>query len=98
MPKLFYILRYWESEVGLIKPLKNKIGQRLYKGSDIQLILMIKKLLYEDKYTMAGTKRAIKMAGSKKQRDSSNEILLNALNEQVASLRWILDFMRASSR
>jgi DNA-binding transcriptional MerR regulator len=78
--------------------LKNKIGQRLYKDSDIQLILRIKKLLYEDKYTMAGTKRVIKMDGKKKQPDSSDEILLNALNEQVAGLRWILDFMRTGSR
>ncbi|MEW6409146.1 MAG: MerR family transcriptional regulator, partial [Nitrospirota bacterium] len=46
-----YILRYWESEFSFLKPRKNNSGQRVYLKKDIELILEIKKLLYEERYT-----------------------------------------------
>jgi len=90
-----YILRYWESEFGLIKPVKNKRGQRLYKESDIKRILKIKKLLYEDKYTIAGTKRAIQMMGRDREGGLQKKSLMEVIDEQAKGLRWILDFIRS---
>lgn len=52
-----YVLRYWESEFPFLKPQKNKAGQRVYSKKNIELILQIKKLLYKEKYTIAGVKK-----------------------------------------
>ncbi len=49
-----YVLRYWESEFKKLNPQKSFTGQRTYRSKDIQVALTIKKLLYEDKYTIAG--------------------------------------------
>jgi len=52
-----YILRYWESEFSFLKPRKNKSGQRVYVRSDLDLILQIKRMLYEEGYTISGVKK-----------------------------------------
>lgn len=52
-----YILRYWESEFSFLKPRKNKSGQRVYVRSDLDLIIQIKKMLYEERYTISGVKK-----------------------------------------
>ena len=54
-----HVLRYWESEFPNLKPQKNKAGNRTYRIKDIQLILQIKKLLYEDKFTIEGARKRI---------------------------------------
>jgi len=54
-----YVLRYWESEFKLLKPIKNKAGQRIYRRRDIETILEIKDLLYKSKYTIAGAKKQL---------------------------------------
>lgn len=54
-----YILRYWESEFEQLKPAKNRAGNRIYTNKDIQLILKIKKLLREEKYTIEGAKNIL---------------------------------------
>ena len=55
-----YILRYWESEFKLVKPYRTKSNQRLYRKKDVEAVLKIKKMLYEDKFTIAGAKRKLK--------------------------------------
>ena len=55
-----HVLRYWESEFREIKPYKSQSLQRLYRKRDIELVLRIKKLLYEDLFTIPGAKRKIK--------------------------------------
>ena len=54
-----YILRYWETEFHQLKPSKNRAGNRIYTNKDIQLILKIKKLLREQKYTIDGAKKIL---------------------------------------
>ena len=54
-----YILRYWETEFEKLKPAKNRAGNRIYTNKDIQLILKIKKLLREEKYTIEGAKKIL---------------------------------------
>ncbi|MCK7528568.1 MAG: MerR family transcriptional regulator [Ignavibacteriales bacterium] len=51
-----YVLRYWETEFEQLKPQKNRAGNRIYTNKDIQLILHIKTLLRERKYTIEGAK------------------------------------------
>ena len=52
-----YVLRYWESEFPALAPAKNNSGQRIYRRRDIETILRIKTLLYEEGFTIAGQRR-----------------------------------------
>jgi DNA-binding transcriptional MerR regulator len=54
-----YVLRYWETEFEQLKPQKNRAGNRIYTNKDIQLILQIKTLLREKKYTIEGAKKIL---------------------------------------
>lgn len=55
-----YVLRYWETEFEQLNPAKNSSGNRIYTNKDIKMILLIKKLLKEEKYTIEGAKKIIK--------------------------------------
>ena len=54
-----HVLRYWETEFTNLAPLKNKAGQRTYRPKDIELILTIRRLLYEEGYTIAGARKQL---------------------------------------
>jgi DNA-binding transcriptional MerR regulator len=54
-----YVLRYWETEFKELKPTKNRAGNRTYKHHDVQVVMLIKKLLYAEKYTVEGAKSRI---------------------------------------
>ena len=56
-----HVLRFWETEFPALAPPKSKSGQRTYRPKDIELILSIRKLLYEDGYTIAGARRQLGM-------------------------------------
>ncbi|MGB9690774.1 MAG: MerR family transcriptional regulator, partial [Candidatus Sumerlaeaceae bacterium] len=55
-----YILRYWESEFPMLRPERDEKGERRYRKSDIELILQIKKLVYQQKFTLAGARQQLK--------------------------------------
>ena len=54
-----YVLRYWESEFPALAPAKNSSGQRIYRRKDIETVLRIKQLLYEEGFTIAGAKKQL---------------------------------------
>lgn len=54
-----YVLRYWESEFRWMSPQKSRSQQRLYRQRDIEIILLIKRLLYEERFTIAGARRKL---------------------------------------
>ena len=54
-----HVLRYWESEFPMLAPQKNRAGQRTYRKRDVEMVLRIKELLYEDQYTIAGAKKRL---------------------------------------
>ncbi len=56
-----YVLRYWESEFPALAPAKNNSGQRIYRRRDIETIIRIKTLLYEEGFTIAGAKKKLEM-------------------------------------
>ena len=58
-----YVLRFWESEFPLLAPRKSRSGQRLYEKKDVDLVLLIKKLLYDEEYTIAGARRKLEELG-----------------------------------
>jgi DNA-binding transcriptional MerR regulator len=58
-----YVLRFWEKEFPNIKPRKNRAGNRAYQTRDIERIMQIKKLLYEEGYTIEGARNYLKREG-----------------------------------
>ncbi len=55
-----YVLRFWEKEFPMLRPRKNKGGNRLYQKRDIELINQIKHLLYDENYTIAGARKRLR--------------------------------------
>jgi DNA-binding transcriptional MerR regulator len=55
-----YVLRFWETEFPQLKPNKSNTGQRLYRRKDVENIVRVKKLLYEEGYTINGARQFIK--------------------------------------
>jgi len=89
-----HILRYWEVEFESFKPRKMPNGQRLYFRKDIEMALLIKKLLYQDGFSLKGAKKAIKELKKekrqyKKQSFSEQKILkhLNQIQDTISSIR-----------
>jgi len=54
-----YVLRYWETEFPVISPKKSGTGHRLYRRKDVELVLEIKRLLYEKRFTIEGARKAL---------------------------------------
>ncbi len=54
-----YVLRYWETEFAELRPKKSRAGSRTYTLDDIKLIFLIKRLLYDDKYTIEGARQRL---------------------------------------
>ncbi|MBE0426892.1 MAG: MerR family transcriptional regulator [Nitrospirae bacterium] len=69
-----YVLRYWETEFSFLKPRKNKSGQRVYVKKDIEMLLKIKRLLYQERYTIEGVRKRLGVSSiseeSKPQQDT----------------------------
>jgi DNA-binding transcriptional MerR regulator len=55
-----YVLRYWESEFPGLSPKKSSTGQRMFRRKDVEMLLNIKELLYEKKFTIEGARKALK--------------------------------------
>src|SRR6059036_2690546 len=55
-----YVLRFWETEFPQLKPVKSNTGQRMYRRKDVESVLRIKKLLYEEGFTIAGARQQLR--------------------------------------
>ncbi len=55
-----FVLRYWESEFPMLEPVKDAIGHRMYRQQDVDLVLKIKRLLYDEGFTIAGARRHLR--------------------------------------
>ncbi|MGH7264485.1 MAG: MerR family transcriptional regulator [Candidatus Rokuibacteriota bacterium] len=92
-----YVLRYWESEFKLLRPRKNHAGQRVYRKPDIELVLRIKRLLYEDRLTLEGAKkRLLHESRTRVQQlelpvpDAQTMAVLRALRARLEGMRRLL--------
>jgi DNA-binding transcriptional MerR regulator len=54
-----HVLRYWETQFEVLNPTKNRAGNRVYRTKDIELLLLVKHLLYEQKYTIEGANKRL---------------------------------------
>jgi DNA-binding transcriptional MerR regulator len=76
-----YVLRFWETEFPQLKPVKSSTGQRMYRKRDVESIVRIKKLLYEDGFTIAGAR--VQLRGESKP-DRSQSTLPFPVNASVS--------------
>jgi DNA-binding transcriptional MerR regulator len=65
-----YVLRYWESQFRWMAPTKSRSQQRLYRKRDIDIIQLIKRLLYEERFTIAGAKKKLQELGMSRALDA----------------------------
>ncbi len=82
-----YTLRYWESEFNLLRPLRRESGQRRYTRNDLHTIEKIKKLLYENKYSISGAKK--QLLKEKKQSAGQMELELSVSGAALQELNKI---------
>jgi DNA-binding transcriptional MerR regulator len=82
-----YVLRYWESEFEQLKPAKNRAGNRIYTNRDIKLILHIKKLLREERYTIEGAKQVIKTYNPDAENGEQLELMVEAGSGESPALQ-----------
>ena len=54
-----HVLRYWETQFSMLRPKKNRAGNRMYRPDEVKLLLRIKELLYAKRFTIEGAKRAL---------------------------------------
>ncbi len=96
-----YVLRYWESEFGLVRPQKSKIGQRVYRRREVEMILRLKTLLYDEKYTIAGAKvklaQEVRQAGGAEPADEQIQRLVDAINSQKQEIRNLIQILAKSA-
>jgi DNA-binding transcriptional MerR regulator len=96
-----HVLRYWESEFRVIRPYKGGSLQRLYRKKDLDLILKIRKLLYEEGFTIAGAKKKIRdleraeskqmKLGLEKRSKGGDHELLVSIREELKGIRKLLE-------
>jgi DNA-binding transcriptional MerR regulator len=65
-----YVLRFWETEFPQLKPVKGSTGQRMYRQRDVETLLRIKRLLYEEGFTIAGARQHLKDEAKPAQKQS----------------------------
>ena len=79
-----HVLRYWESEFPELKPTKNRAGNRTFKSRDVKIIFLIKRLLYQEKFTIDGAKN--KLRELIQDESKLDEIQFDQTNEHVKTL------------
>ena len=82
-----YVLRYWETEFPVLKPSKTSTKQRLYRKREVEIIFEIKKLLYDEKFTIAGARKYISDKVGKAPKPSSPALQEGDYKEILKKLR-----------
>jgi len=94
-----HVLRYWESQFRFLNPAKNRSGNRVYQRREIELILLVKHLLYTEKYTIEGARRRIehyRRTGTLKT-EARAALQQETLESLRADLRAVLDILEGKT-
>ena len=91
-----HVLRYWESQFRFLNPAKNRSGNRVYQRREVELIMLVKHLLYTEKYTIDGARQRIeeqRRAGSLRTdaRAALDVQMIRDLERQLQSIVRVLD-------
>ena len=80
-----YVLRFWETEFSQLKPVKSSTGQRMYRKRDVESVVRIKRLLYDDGFTIAGARLQLREEKSERNQPALPFPMTSAIN--VAHMR-----------
>jgi len=91
-----HVLRYWESQFRFLSPAKNRSGNRVYQRREVDLIMLVKHLLYAEKFTIEGARKRIehyRRTGALKAeaRDALKRETLEDLTRRLSEIADILD-------
>lgn len=91
-----HVLRYWESQFPALKPSKNRAGNRVYQRREIRLIILVRRLLYDEKYTIEGARQRVEELRKGGDLETATQQVLDAatVDEIRAELREILELLR----
>ena len=98
-----HVLRYWESQFRFLNPAKNRSGNRVYKAREVELIMLVKHLLYNEKYTIEGARQRIdqyRRSGELKPsaRRAFEAQMLQEVQEELQTVMVILEGSAAKQR
>jgi len=94
-----YVLRYWESEFRLVRPVKTEAQQRRYRRKDVETLLEIRRLLYTERYTIEGARRRLRESKDREGRAlESLRAEIEALHRLVSRVPGRVQEPRAHSR
>ncbi|HSJ62774.1 MAG TPA: MerR family transcriptional regulator [Gemmatimonadaceae bacterium] len=95
-----HVLRYWESQFRFLNPAKNRSGNRVYQRREIELIVLVKHLLYTEKYTIEGARRKVDehRRGGTLRTVARQAITLETLAELESELRAVVDVLDGRHR
>ena len=90
-----HVLRYWETQFDVLSPTKNRAGNRVFRPKEVELVLLVKHLLYEEKYTIEGARRRLhEMRRSGELDEERHDVLepefLAAMKSELQELRELL--------
>lgn len=80
-----YVLRFWETEFPQLKPVKSSTGQRMYRRKDVETLIRIKTLLYDEGFTIAGARQQLRMEAF----SAKNQAPLPFPSQSAADIRRI---------
>jgi DNA-binding transcriptional MerR regulator len=86
-----YVLRYWESEFDELRPKKSNHNQRMYTRNDVKVAMMIKKLLYQDRFSIEGARKALKRVRSYVKQENDKKIVFSKIERNFEKLDSIAD-------
>lgn len=87
-----FVLRYWETEFPMLEPVKSSSGHRLYRQEDVDLVLKIKRLLYDEGFTIAGARRHLRETnGNISDSDAGDRIAPGSRAGQILNRKLLLD-------
>jgi len=93
-----YVLRYWESEFDMLRPRKSANGQRVYSRKDVETAMMIKKLLYNDRFSIEGARTALRQlkatVKSTVAEEKTTEKLVRSQENVVSGIQSLLEDIR----
>jgi DNA-binding transcriptional MerR regulator len=97
-----HVLRYWESQFRFLNPAKNRSGNRVYQRREVELIMLVKHLLYTEKYTIDGARQRIeeqRRAGSLRAeaRAALDVQMIRDLERQLQGILRVLDGSEATT-
>ncbi len=94
-----YVLRFWEKEFPMLRPVKSSTGHRMYRRKDVELVLEIKRLLYRDGFTIEGARKRLRTESRQQglpfpraepQKPRADQSKLRKIREELESILKLL--------